>query len=432
MVLPLTSRIEELAKQVQRQIRQKQYAQAVATLDKLEAAGANRNEVLWQKAVLESKIGHLHTALAYLQQLPSDEQPKIGRLEQIITKNWATYEFLIEEYNRAVKEIQQGRAEDALYILNDALHRVGDAVIPLEVYRMKTLLLARFRPDLLVRFHVELPLYALQDDVIKKVLNEAKAQQKTSAAAESAAEMETIEEETEPRQKTGFFKAAIAIVAVLAIGLPAYLIVNDKAPSELEGVQEQPPAAGNEPQAQLPSDGGEGNTETPSDGLAPEEQGAGEDPAAENDSEETTGLADDEKPMFLTVEQAEEYYVSGFAAYQKEKYNTAIDDLEKAIRSRDSEFFSDDAAYYLTDSYLKEGQYEKAVELAERFRNETSEHFTESPYRQAIRLQESSALIKVGRRDEGMAILEELAAAEEDSWVKHDAVARLKWFAENE
>ncbi|MDV6378188.1 hypothetical protein ORD22_07995 [Sporosarcina sp. GW1-11] len=384
--------MEELAKQIHRQIGQKQYLKALASLSSLEVVGGNRQQILWQKALLECKVGRLHIARRYLEDV---EGPQAEWLREEIDSNWSTYAFLVGEYNAAVAEIRKGHSENALYILNDALHRVGDLPISIEMYRMNTLLLASHRPDLLDRFILDLPIYAMDDRVIKRVL--------TARTAPSLIE----QREMPVKQRKSFGRVVALYVAMIsALGLSGYMLLSDK---ETKGnVHDQQVDVSTEVISEPK------NTDLAAEQLKPQE------------------LADDEKPLFISAEVAEEYYIDGFKDYRNGNYSRASKSFEQAIRSLESEYFSDDAAYFLTASYMKEEAYEQALQSVEQFQREDSKHYMESPYREAIRLQESAALVKLDRREEAIGILEELSNKAEVDWVNHEAATMLKLLATDE
>ncbi|PIC63482.1 hypothetical protein CSV79_11425 [Sporosarcina sp. P13] len=385
-----TIQIEELVKQTQRHIRQKQYLKALATLDSLEAVSGNRQQILWQKALLETKVGRLHIARHYLEEIQGDLRAQAELLEKEIERNWSSYTFLIGEYNAAYAEIRKGDSENALYILNDALHRVADLPISLEVYRMNTLLLAHHRPDLLARFILDLPIHAMEDRVIKRVHSA-----KTSPSL--IEEQELSVKQRKPNMRIVAMCAAI----ISTLGLSGYLLLSDK-----EAVDSSP-----DPPAEVAS---VVIAEPEDTKLATVEQARPQE------------LADDEKTLFVSSEVAEGHYEDGLKDYRNGNYSRAIKSFEQAVRSLESEYFSDDAAYFLTASYMKEDAYEQALRTVEQFQTEESDDYMESPYREAIRLQESSALLKLNRRVEAIAILEELSKKTEIDWVNHEAASKLK------
>lgn len=406
--------IESIVQEIQQQIRQKQYAKALASVESLEKISDNRDLIYWYKALLYTKIGRLHIAIQYLDCIEGEFQPTAEILIEEIERNWTAYAILVGEYNAAVTEIRNGHSESALYMLNDALHRAGKIPVPIEVYRMKMLLLARHRPDLLARSVLDLPVHALSDSIVKCALaaeNEEPTELEmllppaTKPAKKRILSVKKSNSASDPsvapmkKRKINLSVALLYVVIIGSFSLSIYLLFGSEDSTN--------------PTTNPPIDS---PNEVVGEVFGPEVP----------EDLEPPSLADDEKPMLIPVALAEDYYTTGFSAYSSGDYKEAITYFEQAVRSLESEYFSDDAAYYLVVSYMRESAYEKALKAVQQFLKEESEHYLESPYRSAIRLQESNALLKLNRREESIAVLEELSNKPEVDWVNHEAASKLK------
>lgn len=386
--------IPMLIQQMQQEIRQKRYTMALDTIRELENFGVNQKQILWHKALLESKIGNLHVALAYLKELDSEE-PHVAKLEESILANWDAYTKIIEEYNYAVSEIQLGYTENILHIVDHAMEQAGKMPIPIGLYRMKTILLARYEEGSLSRYTASLPLYVLDDPTIKRVV-----------AAEPP-RPDIARPVPKPKPKRKLKKGAATVLASIATVLLIFviwLIANLMAPDTAKETpllvpQEKPPVIETIPEKPEP-------VEEP---VVPVKE-----PEEEAEIE------------LVSNEAAKTYYNEGYKQYLNEDFPAAVAYLEYAVRTEESDYFTDDASYFLASSYLREQQYEKVVKVAKEFRNEDNVHYKESPYGEGIRLQESRALWQLGEDAEAVSILDELINKPNEDWVTYEAKAMKK------
>ena len=381
-----------LIEQMQQEIRQKRYTMALGTIRQLESFGVNHKQILWHKALLESKVGNLHAALAYLKELDSEE-PHVAKLTETILGNWETYTQVIAEYNDAVSEIQLGFPENAIHKVDTAFQLAGKLPVPIELYRIKTILLARYENGALSRYTAGLPLYVLDDATIKRVV----------AAEPPRPDIARPVPKPKPKRKLkkGAATALASVVTVLLVFV-IWLIANLMAPE-----------TANEPPIVVPE-------EKPAI-IEPE-------PEAEEPIEEPAEQPEPEKaePVFVTNEEAKTYYNEGYRQYLNEDFPAAVAYLEYAVRTEETDYFTDDASYFLASSYLREQQYEEVVEIAKDFRKQESVHYKESPYAEGIRLQESRALWQLGEDDKAMSILDELINKPNEDWVTYEAQAMKK------
>ncbi|PIC68062.1 hypothetical protein CSV71_02725 [Sporosarcina sp. P21c] len=389
-----------LIQQMQQEIRQKRYTMALDTIRELEKLNVSRKQILWHKALLESKVGNLHVALAYLKELDSDESHAI-KLKQTITDNWDTYTQVIDEYNHAVSEIQLGFGENALHIIDHAIQLAGKLPVPIELYRMKTVLLARYESGTLSRYTAGLPLYVLDDPTIKR------------AVAAEPPRPDIARPVPKPRRKRKLKKEAVVLFASIATVLLVFFVWL------LANLLTQPETATESPTTapvKKPA-----ITETVSKKEEPVEKRV-----EVVEPKEETELA------FVSNEAANMYYNEGYRQFVKEDFPAAVAYLEYAVRTEESDYFTDDASYFLASSYLREQKYEDVVEVAKAFRKEQDVNYMESPYREGIRLQESRALWQLGEEAQAVSILDELINKPDEDWVTYEARAMKKFVVEGE
>ncbi|PIC74237.1 tol-pal system YbgF family protein [Sporosarcina sp. P17b] len=390
--------IPMLIQQMQQEIRQKRYTMALDTIRELEKLSVNRKQILWHKALLESKVGNLHVALAYLKELDSEE-PHVAKLEEVILSNWDTYTKVIAEYNYAVSEIELGYTENVLHIVDNAMEMAGKMPIPIELYRMKTILVARYEAGTLSRYTVGLPLHVLDDPTIKRVV-----------AAEPP-RPDIARPVPKPKPKRKLKKGAAALFAGIATVLLVFVIWL------IANLLAQPDTASGLP------------TTVPVEKPAiTETEAVKEEPVEVPDTEPEEEV----EPEFVSNEEARMYYNEGYKQYLNEDFPAAVAYLEYAVRTEESDYFTDDASYFLASSYLREQKYEEVVNTAKAFYKEESEHYKESPYREGMRLQESRALWKLNKNAESTAILDELISKPNVDWVTYEAKAMKKLIEEGE
>ncbi|PIC79986.1 hypothetical protein CSV75_08415 [Sporosarcina sp. P18a] len=381
-----------LVQQMQQEIRQKRYTLALDTIRELEKLNVSRKQILWHKALLESKVGNLHVALAYLKELDSEELHAV-KLQQTITDNWDRYTQIIAKYNDAVSEIQLGFGEKALHIIDDAMQLAGKLPIPIELYRMKTILLARYESGTLSRYTAGLPLYALDDPTIKRVV-----------AAEPP-RPDIPRPVPKPKRKRKLKREAVVFLASVATVLLVFVVWL------LANLLAQPETA----------------TESPT--TAPVEKPVISEnvPKKEKPVEKVITKPEEEATLeFVSNEAAKTYYNEGYRQFLKEDFPAAVTYLEYAVRTEESDYFTDDASYFLASSYLREQKYEDVVEIAKAFRQEQDVNYLESPYREGIRLQESRALWQLGKETQALSILDELIHKSNEDWVTYEARAMKK------
>ena len=385
-----------LIQQMQQEIRQKRYTLALDTIRELEKLNVSRKQILWHKALLESKVGNLHVALAYLKELDSDDLHAI-KLQQTIVDNWDTYTQIIAEYNDAISEIQLGFGENALQIIDHAMELAGKLPIPIELYRMKTVLLARYESGTLSRYTAGLPMYVLDDPTIKRVV-----------AAEPP-RPDIARPVPKPKVKRKLKKEAAVLLASIATVLLVFvvwLLANLMAPPEVA---------------------------TESKATAPVKKPAITEPKKDEPVQEVVVKPEEPTELeFVSNEAANMYYNEGYRQFVKEDFPAAIVYFEYAMRTEDTDYFTDDASYFLASSYLREKKYEDVVEIAKAFRKEKDENYKESPYRDGIRLQESRALWKLGEDTQAVSILDELINKPDEDWVTYEARAMKKLVVDGE
>ena len=389
-----------LIQQMQQEIRQKRYTLALDTIRELEKLNVSRKQILWHKALLESKVGNLHVALAYLKELDSEELHAV-KLEQTITDNWDTYTQVIAEYNHAVSEIQLGFGENALPIIDHAMQLAGKLPIPIELYRMKTVLLARYESGTLSRYTAGLPLHVLDDPTIKR------------AVAAEPPRPDIARPVPKPKQKRKLKKEAAVFLASIAtvllvffVWLIANLLTQSETATETSNTApvKKPAITETEPKKEEPV----------------------EKPVVELEPKEETELE------FVSNEAANMYYNEGYRQFVKEDFPAAVAYFEYAVRTEESDYFTDDASYFLASSYLREQKYEDVVEIAKAFRKQQDVNYKESPYREGIRLQESRALWQLGEEAQAVSILDELINKPDEDWVTYEARAMKKFVVEGE
>ena len=388
--------IPMLIQQMQDEIRQKRYLTALDTLGELEKMGVNQRQVLWHKAVLESKIGHQHIALAYLKELNSEE-PHVVELQELIQDNWETYTQVIAEYNHAVSEIQLGFSENALHILDNAIDMAGKLPLPIEVYQMKTLLMARHESSTLARYATSLPLYALDDPTIKR------------AVAAEPTRPDIPRPVPKPVRKRKLKKGAATAFAGLATVVLVFIIWF------VANLMADPETA-TEPQNTVP-------IEKPAiTEVEPEKEPVKEEPVEEPAEEPE----EEAEPQLVSDEEAKVYFNNGYKQFEEENFPAAVVYLEHALRTEDTNYFTDDASYFLASSYLREQKYEEVIEMAKAFQREEDVNYKESPYREGIRLQQSRALWQLGQIEKATSVLDELINKPNEDWVTYEAKATLK------
>ncbi|PIC99949.1 tol-pal system YbgF family protein [Sporosarcina sp. P29] len=381
-----------LIQQMQQEIRQKRYTLALDTIRELEKLNVSRKQILWHKALLESKVGNLHVALAYLKELDSDDLHAI-KLQQTIVDNWDTYTQIIAEYNDAISEIQLGFGENALQIIDHAMELAGKLPIPIELYRMKTVLLARYESGTLSRYTAGLPMYVLDDPTIKRVV-----------AAEPP-RPDIARPVPKPKVKRKLKKEAAVLLASIATVLLVFFIWL------IANLMSQPEVA------------------TESKAIAPVKKPAitETEPKKDEPVQEVVVKPEEQDELeFVSNEAANMYYNEGYRQFVKEDFPAAVVYFEYAMRTEDTDYFTDDASYFLASSYLREKKYEEVVEIAKAFRKEKDENYKESPYRDGIRLQESRALWKLGEDTQAVSILDELINKPDEDWVTYEARAMKK------
>ncbi|PIC70854.1 hypothetical protein CSV77_05975 [Sporosarcina sp. P16b] len=387
-----------LIQQMQQEIRQKRYTLALDTIRELEKLNVSRKQILWHKALLESKVGNLHVALAYLKELDSEELHAV-KLQQTITDNWDTYTQIIAKYNDAVSEIQLGFGEKALHIIDHAMQLAGKLPIPIELYRMKTVLLARYESGTLSRYTAGLPLYALDDPTIKRVV-----------AAEPP-RPDIPRPVPKPKRKRKLKKEAVVFLASVATVLLVFVVWL------LANLFAQPETA----------------TESPTTAAVKKPVIMEDVPKKEKPVEKVVTKPTEEAELeFVSNEAAKTYYNEGYRQFLKEDFPAAVAYLEYAVRTEESDYFTDDASYFLASSYLREQKYEDVVEIAKAFRQEQDVNYQESPYREGIRLQESRALWQLGKETQAVSILDELIHKSNEDWVTYEARAMKKLVVEGE
>ncbi|PID23610.1 tol-pal system YbgF family protein [Sporosarcina sp. P7] len=387
-----------LVQQMQQEIRQKRYTLALDTIRELEKLNVSRKQILWHKALLESKVGNLHVALAYLKELDSDELHAV-KLQQTITDNWDTYTQIIAKYNDAVSEIQLGFGEKALHIIDHAMQLAGKLPIPIELYRMKTILLARYESGTLSRYTAGLPLYALDDSTIKRVV-----------AAEPP-RPDIPRPVPKPKRKRKLKKEAVVFLASVATVLLVSVVWL------LANLLAQPETA----------------TESPTPAPAKKPVISETVPKKDKPVEKVVTKPKKEATLeFVSNEAAKTYYNEGYRQFLKEDFPAAVVYLEYAVRTEESDYFTDDASYFLASSYLREQKYEDVVEIAKAFRQEKDVNYQESPYREGIRLQESRALWQLGKETQAVSILDELIHKSNEDWVTYEARAMKKLVVDGE
>ena len=394
--------IPMLIQQMQQEIRQKRYTMALDTIRELEKLSVNRKQILWHKALLESKVGNLHVALAYLKELDSEE-PHVAKLEETILGNWDTYTKVIAEYNYAVSEIQLGYTENLLHIVDNAMELAGKMPIPIELYRLKTILLARYEEGTLSRYTAGLPLYVLDDPTIKRVV----------AAEPPRPDIARPVPKPKPKRKLKKGPATLfAAIATVLLVFVVWLIANLMAQPE-EAVESPTKVPVEKPAI----------TE-----IEPEK----EEPVEEPVVEPVTEPEEEAELDFVSNEAAKTYYNEGYKQYLNEDFPAAVAYLEYAVRTEESDYFTDDASYFLASSYLREQKYKEVVQIAKAFSEEDNMHYKESPYREGIRLQESRALWQLDKNAEATVILDELINKPNVDWVTYEAKAMKKLMEEDE
>ncbi|PIC86139.1 hypothetical protein CSV72_10010 [Sporosarcina sp. P20a] len=387
-----------LIQQMQQEIRQKRYTLALDTIRELEKLNVSRKQILWHKALLESKVGNLHVALAYLKELDSDELHAI-KLQQTIVDNWDTYTQIIAEYNDAISEIQLGFGENALQIIDHAMELAEKLPIPIELYRIKTVLLARYESGTLSRYTAGLPMYVLDDPTIKRVV-----------AAEPP-RPDIARPVPKPKVKRKLKKEAAVLLASIATVLLVFFIWL------IANLMSQPEVA------------------TESKATAPVKNPAITETEPKKDEPVQEVVVKPEEPAvleFVSTEAANMYYNEGYRQFVKEDFPAAVVYFEYAMRTEDTDYFTDDASYFLASSYLREKKYEDVVEIAKAFRKEKDENYKESPYRDGIHLQESRALWKLGEDTQAVSILDELINKPDEDWVTYEARAMKKLVVDGE
>lgn len=392
--------IPMLIQQMQEEIRDKRYLTALKTLGELEKKGINQRQVLWHKAVLESKIGHQHKALAYLKELNSEEA-HVAELQEAIQNDWDTYTQVIAGYNEAVSEIQLGFSENALHIVDNTIKLAGTLPLPIELYQLKTLLMARYESDDLASHAASLPIYALDDPTIKR------------AIAAEPTRPDIPRPVPKPVRKRKLKKGVVTAFAALATVLLVFIIWF------VANMLAQPETA-TEPQNNAP-------VEKPAITEVEPEAEPEKEPVIEEPAEEPVEEPEEEtEPKLVSDEEAKVYFNNGYKQFEEENFPAAVVYLEHALRTNETNYFTDDASYFLASSYLREQKYDEVVEMAKQFQREEDVHYKESPYREGIRLQQSRALWQLGEIEKATSVLEELINKPNEDWVTYEAKATLK------
>lgn len=411
------------------EIQQKKYNRALLLLEAINGKIENNDWVNWQSALMAARVGNLPLARSYANELPEDFSPAVKKLQAAIENQMKPFETFITRYNEAVSLIKAGQPEAALQMLNEAMEEAGKMPLLPEVYKTKLLLMWKLNHPRLAKFAFDLPVYAMDQKAVQDI-------SKLMETAEPHAQQPDIQ----PRKKTRkplLFLTATAVVLLASAALLTWQngdLLQSAVPENSAG--EQISAGNTTAHAGAPiededvEDGNENITPEPDNAAASEEKSEA---GAQSSVEETETGADtlqaSETPIPEAVAKA--YYKAGFDSYKAGNFSSAAAYLDMVLAADEISYFTDDAAYYLAISYLKENEFDKAIDLAAEFSRSESVHFMESPYKDAILLQKGTALYHAGQEKEAIELLTNLASDPSLGWVKGEADKTLKLVVEH-
>ena len=138
--------------------------------------------------------------------------------------------------------------------------------------------------------------------------------------------------------------------------------------------------------------------------------------------EEALNLIDKEG-QDLYDEAAKVTYQEGLNSYQSEEYNTAVIELEKSLEYSKDSYFTDDAHFYLIQSYKKTEDQENYQGHLKEFMDKGDYAYIQSPYRDDVQLSYSKELIKLEQEKEAESQLNYIIEEYPEQWTAKEALA---------
>ena len=431
--------VNDTAAAIALEIRQKKYNRALLLLESINEKTAYDDQVIWQTALMAAKTGNLPLARSYAKELPEEFSPAVKQLRKAIENQMESFEIFISRYNEAVSMIKAGQLEAALQQLDQAMEDAEKLPLLPAVYQTKLLLMWKLNHPGLPKFALDLPVYAMDQKAVQAIF-------KLMEITDSPAQLPEMQPRKKPMKL--WFLTAAAVVFLASATLLAWQnggFLQSNLPKDHTGEQipEVKPATANAPSEQEDAEDQNESSSSESEEAATIDQvsafgteahsKAGENEIGTKPDEaasETDTLPTGQTPIPESVAKA--YYKAGLDSYKAGDFPRAAAYLEMVLAAEEISYFTDDAAYYLTVSYLKESDYEKTIDLAAEFSRSESVHFTESPYKDAILLQKGNALYHAGKENEAIDLLTDLATDPSLGWVKGEADKTLKLVVEHE
>ncbi|WP_066072610.1 hypothetical protein [Neobacillus soli] len=372
-------------------------------------------EAKWALGLLQVLLGFPYKALQLWKNI---DDANLLSYKQMVEEKLPQYDELYENYNQALKLIQAEEIHQAKTIFHELLSFQKEVPLPVDFYYGN--LLAQLLTGEVERASQEInssPLYVINSSVIRDLEKTINLHQSNQPAFLEKAVVQDLPNKVWSK---GFFIGSGMTASLLIGALGMWIFGGAKEVYRAEPVIQQ-------------NAGDSGIDTEKSKDLKKEfsvPQEVKTNVKAKQRELDDMIHNDDIDKSNLSVKTGLNIYRNGLTAFRNKDYRKAAVLMEKSLTLQSSEYFSDDAFFFLIKSKERLNEKENLLPLYDRFLSQPSKHFVHSPYMDDLLLDKAKLWIEIGNAKDALPLLEEILTKYKQEWTAVEAAKIFKQITE--
>lgn len=400
-------------------IREGKLEEAKHLLESVLAAAPLHPQTSWALGLVETQLGDPITGLSRWERLNLEDFPQLESRREIIISNRNVYEDIRTAFNRALMLSREKNFEDANLVLSQLLDRNLPVPLPLELYKLTVIVkAANGKLEEAVELIEAGPKYIQSSPSILKIINQLqKASLTTSEVAAGVP--------PEPKRKLRTGPLAAGAVALAAAGL--FFFYQDNSEPAVERNSEVAGEANNEERLTIEHKNEISGLQSKIASLESEKLLLAEQLDAESEKvreqEKTEEIYRKADINLETIEitKARQAFNQGYSEYTSGHLEKAIEKFELSLSLNGSQYYSDDALYYLAKAKYELNTLNPEDPLFGQFSGGTSEHFKGSPYKDDLLLIRANSYKEAGDNQKALEVVSVIKTEFPNEWTSQAA-----------
>ncbi|WP_078543756.1 tetratricopeptide repeat protein [Litchfieldia alkalitelluris] len=416
-------------------LHQEKYEEAKSLLEKVQKDIPNHPQIKWSLGLIHVLTGYPHQALMVWKGLTEEVVLGYSKSKAQVEQVLSLYEHLYGLYNQAISYGKSGKIEQAKEIYKQLLSYQKEIALPVEFYQGYILTSSLLgEGETIFQDFDSFPKYITSnstvDELVRKLLK--------AHSIEEPTPQKVVEQSKQPTPKNRNTKkvfyglglvAAMLITGITVqslnethsnVALPVQPVVSNVDTSETNQYKERMSELEDEVKVLLEKQ----------EALQAELGDKSQQLENHEKTQQILELANVDFKV-ITNQAALEAYKEGLHFYQNGQYDLAVTSLEQSQMVDSTQYYADDALFYLIQSKKKIDESNNLSELYDEFLENKENPFSLSPYYDDILLLKAEWLVN-NNVGEGTQLLKQIQTEYPQEWTANRAKQILKGIEEDE